>query len=126
VLFIVVGLGFIAAGVFLARSSLRMSRTGERTTAEVVGRVWRGRGGADGGGGYHPVVRFRTADGRVVQTHTRVGGLASRARIGTRVKVIYNPRVPEDAVIDSPLARGTIGGVVFVLAGVWLIVSHFS
>jgi hypothetical protein len=124
-LFILVGLGFIAGGIFAARRSLHRSRTGQRTTAEVVGRVWRGRTGPDGGGAYHPVVTFRTADGRAVQTHTRVGGLASRRRIGAKVQVIYDPRFPEDAVIDSLLERGTIAGVVCVLAGMWLIVSHF-
>jgi Protein of unknown function (DUF3592) len=124
-LFVLVGLGFIAAGAFVTRSSVRMTRTGERASAEVVGRVFRGDSGPDGGGAYHPVVAFRTTTGRVVQTHTRVGGLASRPRIGAKVQVIYNPQAPEDVVIDSPLARGTMGGVVFVLAGIGLIISHF-
>ena len=124
-LFIVVGLGFIAGGIFAARMSLQRSRTGQRTTAEVVGRVWRGEGGEDDAGAYHPVVMFRTADGRVVQTHTRVGGFASRPRNGAKVQVIYDPRFPQDAVIDTLLGRGTIAGIVFVLAGMWLIASHF-
>ena len=124
-LFILVGLGFITGGVFITRSSVRMSRAGERATAEVVGREWRGRD-SEGGGAYHPVVAFRTADGRVVRTHTRIGGLASRPRIGTTVQVVYNPHVPEDAAIDSLLARGTMGGVVCMLVGVGLLVFGCS
>jgi Protein of unknown function (DUF3592) len=48
---------------------------------------------------YHPVLQFRTREGRVVRATSRVGSYPAPAQIGERVKVAYDPRDPEVAEI---------------------------
>lgn len=64
------------------------------------------------------VVRFTTADGRVVEAATRVNDRSSYP-VGSRVAVIYAPEEPRDALTQQPqrpLTRQLLG-INFALAG---------
>ncbi|MGY4771627.1 DUF3592 domain-containing protein [Kribbella sp. CWNU-51] len=51
---------------------------------------------------YHPVVRFITAGGRVVQYTDSVGDGSPRAhRVGESVRVLYDPANPQEAQLDT-------------------------
>jgi hypothetical protein len=50
---------------------------------------------------YYPVVEFRTFRGDVIRFEGRSGGNPPIHRIGDVVKVRYDPRTPQLALIDS-------------------------
>jgi hypothetical protein len=51
---------------------------------------------------YHPVVRFVTASGRVVQYRDSVGdGSLQARRVGDSVRVLYDPANPREARLDT-------------------------
>lgn len=58
---------------------------------------------------YYPVVRFRAADGREVETRTMMGASFRRVREGDPVTVLYDPADPARAQL------GRSGGIVIVL-----------
>ncbi len=58
---------------------------------------------------YYPVVRFRTADGREVETQTMMGTSFKRVREGEPVTVLYDPKDPTHAQLERS------GGLVIVL-----------
>jgi hypothetical protein len=72
---------------------------------------------------YHPVVRFTTADGRIIEFTSAVG-YQRGPDIGGAVPVRYRPDDPEQAEIDRasmwmlPAAFGLVGGLGLLVAGV--------
>ncbi len=61
---------------------------------------------------YYPVVRFRAADGREVETRTMMGTSFRRVREGDSVTVLYDPDDPTRAQLGR--SRGLV--IVFGLA----------
>lgn len=105
VVFSVAGLLFLYFGVVTLRNDRRRVRNGQLADAEVVG-MRESLRHERRGGLHHPVVRFRTADGREVEKATAIGGKPSAPRPGDRVRVIYQPGAGGDVVIDSFKGRG--------------------
>jgi hypothetical protein len=50
---------------------------------------------------YRPVVRFTTAAGLTLEVQGRVATHWRRYRIGSRVRVLYDPAAPSDARLDD-------------------------
>lgn len=63
------GLAFTAVGGWGMYQAWRLNRIGERVSGVVVALHWESAGRH--GQTCHPVVEFRTVDGRVVRTSTR-------------------------------------------------------
>ena len=130
----VVGLVFAVAGVVGTRQNRQLTRHGQRVTGTVTDLQWRVTG--DGGGGfvrdYKVMLEFQTLDGQPVQTVTSMGRKRPVARPGDRVPVIYDPRRPTRAEIDTPAGRMTWLPVLFAVAGLaaigfgvyWLATGH--
>lgn len=105
----------------------RLVRTGRRARAEVVdvevvvrrneypGEVSENRT-------YYPVVRFSTADGLEVRARTRSGGVPAPAHTGDQVRVIYDPRSPQNVALDTRAGRGTLLSGLVVIVGLGAII----
>ncbi len=78
-----------------------------------------GRSGAS-----FPVVVFRTVTGTPMHVTMRQGRLFTQPRVGSLVKVIYNPAKPDVAYIDSAGLR--YGSFLFVILGLALVVASAS
>ncbi len=69
----------------------------------------------------HPVVRFETPEGRIVEFASEFGytkiarGLGFGPEVGREVAVLYDPLRPEKAEIKG--ARGLVGTPVALIAG---------
>jgi len=98
------GLVLMGAGHWLAKDLYGLLASGASATGHIVGyesvfqpnnRLYI----------HYPQVVFTTADGRTVRFQDRVGsGAAATARSsGERVSVIYNPQMPEQAMIGRGL-----------------------
>ena len=101
----------------------RLTRTGQRVTGTVVDLRWHSHANSNGGGytTYHAVLAFRTLDGQEVETVTRLGGRRIIARPGEQVPVVYDPRRPARAEIDTRVGRGAWWPPLVVVIGLALI-----
>src|ERR1700751_4615392 len=121
----VVGLIFVVGGGCGIHQYRRLNRTGERVPGTVVDLRWRSRSssGPDGGSFRvcHPVLAFRTLDGRDIQAETGVGSSRVIAQPGEQVPVIYDPRNPAKAEINTRAGRPVWLPVIFIMAGVAMI-----
>ncbi|WP_162529641.1 DUF3592 domain-containing protein [Nocardioides caldifontis] len=131
--------GLLLAGLGLAGyglRELRRSRTfragSALADAEVVDVAYRRpRTTANPRSGlFHPVVRFRTASGQVVEAPTVVGATPAPAKPGDRVQVRYDPSRPRQVELargatSSTLARLLVaaGVAVAVFSGFVLVVA---
>lgn len=124
-LFVAVGLGFVAMGRYLIRSANRLASVGVRVPGEVIGmRV--NETSEVGRSSYYPILRFRTADGREMETSSDIGTDPPPAREGDHVTVIYDPAEPRTARIDSTLGRGSgIGWACVIGGGALALVSAY-
>ncbi|MFI0351609.1 DUF3592 domain-containing protein [Actinomadura sp. 9N407] len=65
--------------------------------------------------GYELTIRFTALDGG---EHLFTGETTRRRPVGHPVRVLYDPRCPEDARIDGPIAVDAIGSVLMFAMGV--------
>jgi hypothetical protein len=119
-LLFVVGLIFVVSGGYGIHQYRRLNRIGERVFGTVVGLRWRSSAGPDGGSVRvcHPVLAFRTLDGRDIQAETGAGSSRVIAQPGEQVPVIYDPRNPAKAEINTRAGRPVWLPVIFIMAGV--------
>ncbi len=103
VLACVVGGALCAAGIRGVRRSRHRAGTAQRATGVVVGQRSSWSSSAQSDMLVHPVVRYRTADGREVTFQASVGSAPPVHTVGQRVTVLYDPAAPERATIQSPV-----------------------
>jgi hypothetical protein len=123
-LILLAGLVIAALGVIIAGQNRRLTRTGQRVTGTVADLRWHSHA-TQGGGGYttyHPVLAFRTLNGQEVETVTRNGSRKIIVRPGEQVPVIYDPRHPARAEIDTRAGRSAWWPPLVALAGLALTV----
>lgn len=125
---VVAGLLVLGLGLYELGSTAAFLTRAEQTDARFVGAAAR-RGGNHGGTFLYPRFEFRTADGRSITFTSSSGSTDQPYSDGERVKIIYDPRRPEDARLMSFLtlwitptllcAAGLVlsGGAVLVRAG---------
>lgn len=137
-LFAAGGLLACAAGIWTLIVSWRFSRSAQQAEGVVTGMVecrgrghsmWSGGTWVDGtwtGGGsagslpstiFYPVVRFRAADGREVETRAMVGTSFKRVREGDPVTVLYDPKDPTCAQLERSRGLAIVLGVAQCLLG---------
>ena len=113
---LVVGLALASGGIAGQLRSRRLGRaTGVSGTIVDYEDRFTGRSGAS-----FPVVDFRTVNGRTMRVTMRQGRLFTYPRVGSQVKVIYDPAKPDVAYIDSAGYR--YGSSVVVIVGLGLVV----
>lgn len=122
IVFVVAGVGFSGYGLRQLRATRGLRRDGIVTEAEVVEVLYlRPTTTATPQSGlFHPVVRFRTAAGRTVQSQTLVGANPAPAKPGDRVPVRYDPTAPHRVELASGAANTSTFGCLFVGLGAGL------
>ena len=131
-LFVLAGLVLAVLGVIIIRQHRRLTRTGQRVTGTVSDLRWHSNAKAGGGGytTYHAVLAFRTLDGQEAEAVTRNGSRQIIARPGEQVPVIYDPRHPDRAEIDTRAGRPVwwpplvaVGGLAMTVYGVYQVAT---
>lgn len=105
------GLVLAVAGAVGLFADHRLTRNGQRVTGTVVD-IQR-KPGSDGPTS-RPILGFRTLDGREMRVPARTSG---RPQPGQQVSVIYDPRHPATAEIDTRAGRGIVLLIVVTLVG---------
>jgi hypothetical protein len=107
------GIGVVALGVYLARTTFLLQSTGERVQGTVL--FLELKTGVHGSK-YYPVVQFATADGTTVQFRDVMGSNPPAYRAGERVTVLYFRNLPErTATIDRGLLNWLAPGALCVV-----------
>ena len=120
-LLILGGLVFTVSGGYGVRQDRRLTRTGQQVPGTVVGLRWNYSinrdAPASGSRVCYPVLAFRTLDGHDVQTASRVGSSKVIAQTGDQVTVLYDPRNPARAEINTSAGRATWLPYLITVAG---------
>ncbi|TKK86134.1 DUF3592 domain-containing protein [Herbidospora galbida] len=124
-----VGLHLLAQGQAVARAARAFLAVAVRAEGEVIALRVSREGVAQRPRPAHvylPVLRFRTAEGRVVEARSPVGGNPAPAAKGDRVGVLYDPADPSDVRIDTVTGHGTTAGRWLTGLGAGLLVVAFG
>ncbi|MEO3822539.1 DUF3592 domain-containing protein [Actinomadura sp. B10D3] len=129
-LLLVFGAGFGIGGVHRYRAGRSFLAAAQRVPGVVVGthRVSRTDSYE-----YFPILRFRTLDGADIETvgQTNAGSYELLRLKGHQVDVLYDPRDPRSARMDTSSGRGQAGSVTLaalgcLLTGVALVVMFMA
>jgi Protein of unknown function (DUF3592) len=96
--FVVLGVGLLVASAFAYRSTRTFLAGAAAAEGTIV--AYAEARDQEGHLSYYPVVSFRAQDGQRVEFQARTGG-SSRGPLGERVAVLYDPRNPHEAAINS-------------------------
>jgi hypothetical protein len=119
----VAGLVLIVAGAVGIWQNLVLTWIGHRVPGTVTDLQWRVTGNEGGGfvRDYKVILAFQTLDGQPVETVTRMGRRRPIVQPGDQVPVVYDPRRPNRAEIDTRQGRATWIPVALGLLGLALI-----
>jgi hypothetical protein len=104
-IFLAVGLGCLTGAAFVYRHAQAFAGRAERAEGRIVDVVYRSARAGERQGTYTSVFRFTTRDGRTLQARASVAGSSARHRVGDPVSVLYDPRDPQEAMVDSFVDR---------------------
>lgn len=128
VLFLVIGVCALVGGIVWGVNTKKFVDGAERASGTVIELERRQSG--DDGPSYYPVVRFTDAAGNDVTFTSSTGSNPPSKREGDKVDVLYDPRNPREAELDSffslwfgPLMVGGLFGTIFPLVGVAIILG---
>jgi len=111
-LFFVIGIGILIAGIvsiLKKRSQIANSLSADGlVTAFATGM---GRSGYL----YYPVVEFKIPSGLTLSFHSSVGSSPAGYSVGQQVKVLYNPRNPQEAEIDDLSSQWLVPGCMLAM-----------
>lgn len=119
------GLHLLAQGQAVRRAARAFLATAVRAEGEVIALRVSRAGVAQRPRPAHvhlPVLRFRTADGTVVEACSPVGGNPAPAAKGDRVGVLYDPADPRDVRVDTVTGHGTTAGRLLTALGAVVLV----
>jgi len=101
-IFFVSGLGMLIGSYFTYQHMRKFLGTAIETAGVVVDLVERESSDDNGTStSYHPRVRFRTAEGQSIEFVSKTGSNPPKYSVNQTVKVLYNPRQPSEAYINS-------------------------
>lgn len=116
-LFVVIGIGLVVGGLRRYRAYRRFLGRAVHVPGVVTGHDAVTVHSSDSGSTtyWHPVLRFTTVDGRLVDTRALAGRRLQRPAVGERVEVLYDPQDPLRAGL--PGASGTVASLAPVFIG---------
>lgn len=119
-IFLLLGLGMLAGGVYSFQSSQRFVAAAEMTTGSVVDLERRESRDSDGNRSitYYPVVRYRLPNGGDHQFRSSTGSNPPSYRQGEEVEVLYLPDDPYQARINGFFS---LWGLPVILSGMGLV-----
>jgi hypothetical protein len=98
-LFALMGLGLLVASVFIYLNTRSFINSSARAKGTVIAHAQ--SRSSDGGLTYAPVISFRTPDGQTVEFKSQTSSNNPSPALGESVEVLYNPRNPQEAEINS-------------------------
>lgn len=131
IVFGIVGVILLGISGWLTVQSMELTATGIRAEGTVVRLQRKYSRDSEGRGRYmyHPIVQFGTEAGEDIEFRGSASSSSPSYRRGERVSVLYHPRAPQDARIDSfgglwagPLITLIVGFVFTGIAGGFWIV----
>jgi len=123
ILFLLVGLVFLAFGVAIVLFEARSRRGAWAVPAEVIG-FSTGKGVGSGAPSYHPVAEYAGMDGRKRYLEGSVGSSSPLGAVGDAVTVLVQPDDPEKAVLKSSLTY--VIGAALALMGLASCIVFFA
>ncbi len=124
---VIIGFCLMLAGGYTYLQARNFITSAVRAQGTVVQLVERSGGK---GRTFCPVFSFVDTAGKEHKIYSNWGSKPPRFNVGEKVTVLYNPRSPEDARLDTffelwglPTILSIIGAV---HTGAWLLVLHFS
>jgi hypothetical protein len=123
ILFLLVGLVFVAFGVAVVLAEARARRGAWAEQGEVIG-FSTGKGDGSDAPSYHPVVEYVGPDGRKRYLESLVGSSSPFAAVGDAVTVLVQPGDPEKAVLKSSLTYGV--GAALAIMGLASCIGFFA
>lgn len=126
-LFAVLGTFFAVMGVRAMVEHRRFRRTAVQVPGVITAlRAHHSGSSSDTGRSvtYHPVLRFTTLDGRIVETESGYGSNPPPGREGAYVPVLYDPANPADARLTGMWGGGVLLGFALVgLGGLFAVIG---
>lgn len=105
---------FVGVGVLVVQQDTRAIAHSQRAEGVVIDRPW--DVDKKGDGGYRATVRFATADGREVTVRSRAKAIRPLFDLGEKVTVIYDPALPDRAILDT-FGERYMGSLIFAVLG---------
>ncbi len=112
-----IGVGIIVFGMFLFNGQNSFILSSKHATGTVV----QNQLGGSKNSTYHAVVQFTAPDGTAVKFTSNVGTITPEFGVGKQVDVLYNPKNPQDAQINSLLDLWMAPGLVFIIGLLFII-----
>lgn len=120
------GVGFLIGGYYSGMHIIDKIQNGVPASGVVTGFDHK-RSGSAGTGDllYYSLVSFKDASGSIVKFRDSHGSSHRMYKRGDKVDVLYDPRDPEDAIIDRGVLNWLISGVLFVF-GILLFLASYD
>jgi hypothetical protein len=107
-IFSIAGLGLLAGGIYAGWQTRRFLQTAVEVPGAVIENVWQEgtvffANGRSAYGSYaYPRIKFQTEDGREISILASKGANPPEYRVNASVTILYDPREPHHASIQSP------------------------
>lgn len=124
VIFLLVGLGFIAVGIAIAVSEIRARMGTQCVNGRVIG-FSTGRRNKPTSPSFHSVVQFIGPDGGTYYVEGAIGSSAPLHAVGDSMDVLVSPSDPHRAVVKSALSY-VLAGVIGFMGLVSVMVFKFT
>lgn len=99
IVFLVGGFFVLGIGLWLTARTRNLIRRGAHTQGRYIDAEWRGTTGGDAS--EYGQIEFQTAQGQIIRFSSRLGTLSQSQNIGKIVPVLYDPALPDEAVVNS-------------------------
>lgn len=116
-----IGLLFLAAGAFVTWRAHTLIDVSTKADGMVI-ELRLSRPGS-GSSGHQPVVRFTTNEGSVVEFISSISSRPPAYKIGEQVQVLYDPKDPYHAEINSFLSLWLLPSIFLLLGGVFFVIG---
>lgn len=118
--YIVLATAMIVGGYYLYHKQSGFEVQAIKTQGEVVRMISKSD---SEGTTYYPVIGFTTPGGKKVEFSDNVGSNPPSAARGDKVRVLYNPERPSEAIVDRGWFNLLPGVGLLWLGGMWLVAS---
>ena len=110
-----IAIGCLWAGVS-ALVTQRRTRAASASAVGVVVELQKQVANPGSGGVYCPTIEFSTPSGEIVRFDSSYGTMPASHKVGQAVKVLYDPKEPHTAEIDSGLSNWLVPGCLLAFA----------
>ena len=128
VMFLLVGLIFVAVGIFvLKQDECLQQRCTEETIGTVVDIIVETHYDSEDGfeHTYYPVIEYKVGD-RTITKKSNIGQGSSKYTVGQQIEICYNPNDVEEFIIKGDTSSDLMGKLFIALGSVAVAVAFFA